>query len=53
VIENIILNIQNKIREKKLFLHAGEIEFIDSEKNLVKFKADLPDHFQKYLKKIS
>ena len=44
-------NIQNKIREKKLFLHAGEIEFIDSEKNLVKFKADLPDHFQKYLKK--
>lgn len=46
-------NIQNKIREKKLFLHAGEIEFIDSEKNLVKFKADLPDHFQKYLKKIS
>ena len=46
-------NIQNKIREKKLFLHAGEIEFIDSEKNLVKFRADLPDHFQKYLKKIS
>ena len=44
---------RSKLREKKLFLHAGEIEFIDPNKKLVKYSADLPDHFQKYLEKIS
>ena len=46
-------DMRSKLREKKLFLHAGEIEFIDPNKKLVKYSADLPDHFQKYLEKIS
>ena len=46
-------DVQSKLREKKLFLHAGEIEFIGPNKKLVKYSADLPDHFQKYLEKIS
>ena len=46
-------DIRSKLREKKLFLHAGEIEFIGPNKKLVKYSADLPDHFQKYLEKIS
>ncbi len=46
-------DMRSKLREKKLFLHAGEIEFIGPNKKLVKYSADLPDHFQKYLEKIS
>jgi 23S rRNA pseudouridine1911/1915/1917 synthase len=46
-------DVQSKLREKKLFLHAGEIEFIGPNKKLVKYSADLPGHFEKYLEKIS
>ena len=42
----------SRVREKKLFLHAGEIEFTDYNNNLVKYSASMPSHFQKYLKKI-
>jgi|TARA_B110001454_G_scaffold213570_1_gene231972 23S rRNA pseudouridine955/2504/2580 synthase len=44
-----IKELKNKKNEKNLFLHAGEIEFINYDKSLVKFKADLPKHFQKYI----
>lgn len=44
-----IKDLKMKKNEKRLFLHAGLIEFINYDNKLVKFTADLPKHFQKYI----
>ena len=39
-----------KDRSNSLFLHAGEIEFIDQLGRKINIKAELPSHFRKYIK---
>ena len=39
-----------KDKSKNLFLHAGEIEFIDQLGKKINLKAELPQHFRKYIK---
>ena len=44
-----IKDLKVKKNEKRLFLHAGIIEFINYDNKTVKFKDNLPKHFQKYI----
>ncbi len=39
-----------KDKSNNLFLHAGEIEFTDLLGKKINLKAELPDHFRKYIK---
>ena len=43
-------NYIDKDKSKNLFLHAGEIEFIDQLGKKINLKAELPQHFRKYIK---
>ena len=40
----------DKDKSKNLFLHAGEIEFTDQLGKKINLKAELPQHFRKYIK---
>ena len=40
----------NRDKSNYLFLHAGEIEFIDQLGKKINVKAQLPDHFREYIK---
>ena len=43
-------NYIDKDKSKNLFLHAGEIEFTDQLGKKINLKAELPQHFRKYIK---